>query len=263
MFFSDVEEKHAIKIHVNAYLKSMGLKGIKRGMLTDDTSEQNTDNSEHMRSFGMPLSRVYRTEKTLPNGHKVLVPRVVDIICNYLLEHAKKEGLFRRTGSKVRQKNLKRLLDGYEDIDWEEYDVLDVAAVLKTYLQDLPKSLIPKDYHDLFIACINHSNHETTLFLAVILLPRDHMDLLAYVMHFFKLISDNSRYNKMDPFNLAVCIGPTIMPVSEVKKIDAVVEIIRTLINSCQSIGFVSNDVIAGVGIDDDDEQQNSNCCCF
>lgn len=55
-----------------------------------------------------------------------------------------KEGLFRVSGSKKRQEELKDLLDKEENIDFDNgiFTPHDVASVLKIFLGDLPEPLL-------------------------------------------------------------------------------------------------------------------------
>ena len=55
-----------------------------------------------------------------------------------------KEGLFRVSGSKRRQEELKDLLDKEEDVDFDNgrFTPHDVATVLKIFLGDLPEPLL-------------------------------------------------------------------------------------------------------------------------
>lgn len=71
------------------------------------------------------------------------------ILCdNYVdidfLSDVSKEGLFRVSGSKKRQEELKDLLDKEENVDFDSgrFTPHDVASVLKIFLGDLPEPLL-------------------------------------------------------------------------------------------------------------------------
>lgn len=63
---------------------------------------------------------------------------------SYLFADVSKEGLFRVSGSKKRQEELKDLLDKEENIDFDNgrFTPHDVASVLKIFLGDLPEPLL-------------------------------------------------------------------------------------------------------------------------
>ena len=64
-----------------------------------------------------------------------------------------KEGLFRISGSKKRQEELKDLLDKDEHVDFNSsrFTPHDVASVFKNYLAELPEPLLTEASHDAYI----------------------------------------------------------------------------------------------------------------
>lgn len=97
----------------------------------------------------------------------VLVPKIVAVICSELYRrHLGQEGLFRKSGSSLRQKQLRDALECASPEAWVNIvrgnstsgggsDVvvsgLDLAALLKQWLRELPEPLIPRKFQLLFI----------------------------------------------------------------------------------------------------------------
>ena len=97
----------------------------------------------------------------------VLVPKIVSVICSELCRrHLGQEGLFRKSGSSFRQKQLRDALECASPEAWVNIvrgnstggggsDVvvsgLDLAAILKQWLRELPEPLIPRKFQLLFI----------------------------------------------------------------------------------------------------------------
>ena len=78
---------------------------------------------------------------------EVLIPKILTTLCAWLRaeERLRTEGVFRKSGSAARQKQLKVALEGTENWSGVLADsaVLDVASVLKQWLRELPEPLIP------------------------------------------------------------------------------------------------------------------------
>ena len=101
-----------------------------------------------VRIFGRPIRDLSKVLVPLPEVNpeeEMLVPKILVSLCDHLRPHLGTEGIFRKSGSTARQKSLRRSLEHSES--WEdllsEASVLDVAAVLKQWLRELPEPLLP------------------------------------------------------------------------------------------------------------------------
>ena len=97
----------------------------------------------------------------------VLVPKIVSVICSELSRcHLGQEGIFRKSGSTFRQKQLRDALESASPEAWvnivrggnsisggNDFVVSgqDLAAILKQWLRELPEPLIPRKFQLLFI----------------------------------------------------------------------------------------------------------------
>ena len=70
-----------------------------------------------------------------------------------MLSDIDKEGLFRISGSKKRQEDLKELVDKdiFIDLESGKFTAHDVATVLKQFLAELPEPLLTPELHHAFL----------------------------------------------------------------------------------------------------------------
>ncbi|KAJ8938729.1 hypothetical protein NQ318_005583 [Aromia moschata] len=195
--------------------------------------------------FGVSLQKLDVEDVKLKTGHMLPIPPLVHDLCEFILENAATEGIFRKAGSSSRQADIKSKIDGKKLITTEELDVIDVAAVLKYFLRQLPSPLVPHSYHKLFIACYDSDNTELNILLACLLLPIENLNLLTYMMQFFAQITAYSSLNKMTSYNLAVCIAPNIFAVVDfsAEKFSKITGITKALIEGSSDIGDISGDI--------------------
>ncbi|KAL4625084.1 SLIT-ROBO Rho GTPase-activating protein 1-like [Arapaima gigas] len=100
------------------------------------------------------------------------------------------------------------------------HDINSVAGVLKLYFRGLENSLFPKERFNDLISCIRIENlYERALYIHKVLLalPRPVLVLMRYLFAFLNHLSQYSDENMMDPYNLAICFGPTLMPTPDIQ----------------------------------------------
>ncbi|XP_049580146.1 SLIT-ROBO Rho GTPase-activating protein 1 isoform X1 [Syngnathus scovelli] len=150
------------------------------------------------------------------------IPRVVESCIRYInlygLQH---QGIFRVSGSQLEVNDIKNSFERGNDplIDDESnHDINSVAGVLKLYFRGLENPLFPKDRFSELLSCIRIDNlYDRALFIRKILLtiPRSVLVVMRYLFAFLNHLSQYSDENMMDPYNLAICFGPTLMPTPE------------------------------------------------
>ncbi|XP_036750817.2 SLIT-ROBO Rho GTPase-activating protein 1 isoform X7 [Manis pentadactyla] len=104
--------------------------------------------------------------------------------------------------------------------DQSNHDINSVAGVLKLYFRGLENPLFPKERFNDLISCIRVDNlYERALHIRKLLLtlPRSVLIVMRYLFAFLNHLSQYSDENMMDPYNLAICFGPTLMPVPEIQ----------------------------------------------
>lgn len=215
MLIYDVLHKETVYHSVVSDLRNYGVKyRFKKSMFKTEILEGTKQISKKI--FKTSLSYQPLDVVNLSSGGIVHVPVFISQATAFLEKYITQEGLFRKAGSQLRQKELMIRLDN-GDILGDKHHAIDVANCLKTFLRDLPEPLIPYVYHDLFIHCAMLKTFRVqALLLACILLPPHHLNTLAYFMEFLKKVSLYEKQNKMNVDNLAKVIGPNVMPLQEV-----------------------------------------------
>ncbi|KAG7202755.1 hypothetical protein KM043_009926 [Ampulex compressa] len=181
----------------------------------------------------------------LSSGGIVHVPVFVSQASTFLEQYIAQEGLFRKAGSHLRQKELMARLDKGGSLG-EKNNAIDIANCLKAFFRNLPEPLIPYAYHDLFLHCVMLKSHRVrALLLACLLLPPHHLNTLAFFMEFLKKVSLFEKQNKMNTENLAKVIGPNLMPlqVATMSAVQSRLEmhllIVKILIENAENIGVL------------------------
>uniref|UniRef100_A0A8C9YMA6 SLIT-ROBO Rho GTPase-activating protein 1 n=1 Tax=Sander lucioperca TaxID=283035 RepID=A0A8C9YMA6_SANLU len=131
------------------------------------------------------------------------------------------QGIFRVSGSQLEVNDIKNSFERGNDPladDENGHDINSVAGVLKLYFRGLENPLFPKERFNELLSCIRIENlYERALYIRKILLtiPRSVLIVMRYLFAFLNHLSQYSDENMMDPYNLAICFGPTLMPTPE------------------------------------------------
>ncbi|XP_033882220.1 SLIT-ROBO Rho GTPase-activating protein 1 isoform X3 [Acipenser ruthenus] len=179
---------------------------------------------EGYRAEYMTTSRGRRNSHARHQDSGQVIPRVVESCIRFInlygLQH---QGIFRVSGSQVEVNDIKNSFERGNDPltdDENNHDINSVAGVLKLYFRCLENPLFPKErFHDL-ISCIRIENlYERALYIRKLLitLPRSVLIVMRYLFSFLNHLSQYSDENMMDPYNLAICFGPTLMPVPDIQ----------------------------------------------
>lgn len=160
------------------------------------------------------------------------------------------EGIFRKNGNIRRLKEQCGLIDSDPGhVDLQSDNAIQIAALLKKFLRDLPEPLLTNNLYDLFM-CVP-STHFLTDFvemdkkedknvvmqLILCLLPKPNVDLLSVLVRFFVEVATFSG-NKMNIDNLATVIAPNILYTKAVvpESSSDVVDIVKILLQSHTTI---------------------------
>lgn len=176
--------------------------------------------------FGVPLDVIMEkdgAESTDGIGPGALrIPAVVDdAITTMRKMDLSVEGVFRKNGNIKRLNETAALIDkeGCDAIDLSKENVVQVAALLKKYLRELPDPLLTFKLHRLYIASQKIADEEQrrrVLHLTACLLPKSHRDCLEILFTFLSWVAsfhqvDEESGSKMDTHNLATVIAPNIL----------------------------------------------------
>ncbi|XP_070759592.1 SLIT-ROBO Rho GTPase-activating protein 2 isoform X3 [Enoplosus armatus] len=150
------------------------------------------------------------------------IPLMVESCIRFISRHGlQHEGIFRVSGSQVEVNDIKNAFERGEDPlagDQNDHDMDSIAGVLKLYFRGLDHALFPKEvFHDL-ISCVSmESLQERAVHIKKVLqsLQSKTLIIMRYLFAFLNHLSQYSEENMMDPYNLAICFGPTLMSVPE------------------------------------------------
>uniref|UniRef100_A0A8C4HT89 SLIT-ROBO Rho GTPase-activating protein 3 n=1 Tax=Dicentrarchus labrax TaxID=13489 RepID=A0A8C4HT89_DICLA len=148
------------------------------------------------------------------------IPLVVESCVRYInLYGLQQQGIFRVPGSQVEVNDIKNSFERGEDPlidDQNEHDINSVAGVLKLYFRGLENPLFPKERFLDFISTISESPERAHhIQQIVVTLPRTIIIVMRYLFAFLNHLSQYSDENMMDSYNLAICFGPTLMPIPD------------------------------------------------
>uniref|UniRef100_H3BGQ0 SLIT-ROBO Rho GTPase-activating protein 3 n=1 Tax=Latimeria chalumnae TaxID=7897 RepID=H3BGQ0_LATCH len=179
------------------------------------------------------------------------IPLVVESCIRYInLYGLQQQGIFRVPGSQVEVNDIKNSFERGDNVgedpladDQNEHDINSVAGVLKLYFRGLENPLFPKErFQDLISTIKMESTAERVhqIQQTLVTLPRAVIIVMRYLFAFLNHLSQYSDENMMDPYNLAICFGPTLMPIPDgqdpVSCQSHVNEVIKTIIINNEAI---------------------------
>uniref|UniRef100_A0A3Q4BJT2 SLIT-ROBO Rho GTPase-activating protein 1 n=1 Tax=Mola mola TaxID=94237 RepID=A0A3Q4BJT2_MOLML len=143
------------------------------------------------------------------------IPVVVESCVRYInLYGLQQQGIFRVPGSQVEVNDIKNAFERGEDPlvdDQADHDINSAAGVLKLYFRGLESPLFPKE-KNVFTHCAERAHQLQQI---IVTLQRPVIIVMRYLFAFLNHLSQYSDENMMDPYNLAICFGPTLMPIPD------------------------------------------------
>uniref|UniRef100_A0A8C1RWU1 SLIT-ROBO Rho GTPase-activating protein 3-like n=1 Tax=Cyprinus carpio TaxID=7962 RepID=A0A8C1RWU1_CYPCA len=138
------------------------------------------------------------------------IPLVVESCIRFINLHGlHHEGIFRVPGSQTEVNHIRDAFERGEDpLTDSESDIDSVAGVLKLYFRGLEKPLFPEES---FSQLMELAQIKTV----VSSFPRPVIIVMRYLFAFLHHVSQYSDENMMQPYNLAVCFGPSLLRGSE------------------------------------------------
>ncbi|XP_058844681.1 SLIT-ROBO Rho GTPase-activating protein 3 isoform X3 [Acipenser ruthenus] len=185
--------------------------------------------------------------ETFIEGSGQAIPLVVESCVRYInLYGLQQQGIFRVPGSQVEVNDIKNSFERGEDPltdDHNDHDINSVAGVLKLYFRGLENPLFPKErFLDLMSTIKLETSAERVHHVQqlIVPLPRTVIIVMRYLFAFLNHLSQYSDENMMDAYNLAICFGPTLMPIPDGQDPVAcqahVNEVIKTIIMHNEAI---------------------------
>ncbi|KAG9255130.1 RhoGAP domain-containing protein [Emericellopsis atlantica] len=215
-------------------------------------------------TFGVPLEMIIErdgAESTDGVGPGTLrIPAVVDdIIASMRKMDLSVEGVFRKNGNIKKQQELVERInnEGCETINFMDQPVIQLAAMLKRYLRDLPDPLMTHKLYRLWISAAkieDYDKRKHCLHLTCCLLPKSHRDVLEILFSFMKWAGsfhqlDEELGSKMDIRNLATVIAPNILTnPAKASMLDGeaiyVIDAVETMISNIEEMCQVPDEIL-------------------
>ncbi|XP_077406267.1 rho GTPase-activating protein 23-like isoform X3 [Vanacampus margaritifer] len=196
--------------------------------------------TDNPKAFGV------RLENCQPAVNHKFVPQIVDMCCGVVeatgLEYT---GIYRVPGNNAMVSNLQEHLNKGFDINtaeerWQDLNV--ISSLLKTFFRKLPEPLFTDDKYNCFIDANRIEDTRDRLKTMKKLihdLPDHYYHTLKFLVCHLKRVADHAEQNKMEPRNLALVFGPTLVRSSEDTMKDMIThmpdryKIVETLILHC------------------------------
>ncbi|XP_056149672.1 rho GTPase-activating protein 21 [Lampris incognitus] len=165
-----------------------------------------------------------RLDDCPPAQNNRFVPLIVEICCKVVEERGLEyTGIYRVPGNNAAISSMQEELNskGMTDIDvqedkWRDLNV--ISSLLKSFFRKLPEPLFTNEKYAEFIEA-NRAEDSVErlkeLKRLILELPDHHYETLKFLSAHLKRVSENCEMNKMEPRNLAIVFGPTLVRTSE------------------------------------------------
>uniref|UniRef100_A0A1I8ND25 Uncharacterized protein n=1 Tax=Musca domestica TaxID=7370 RepID=A0A1I8ND25_MUSDO len=180
-----------------------------------DLSPSNlSSSSKTVGSIGVPL-------KTCPmSKSNEYVPTLVDVCTNIVeTKGLGVVGIYRIPGNKAAISELSDQVNKSDfswdrcntDVRWEDVNV--VSSLLKLFIRSLPDALLPSSFYSQFIEADKKEGMERLTELKALLeaLPRYSHETMKHLFRHLNRVSKHCDVNLMEPKNLAIIFGPSII----------------------------------------------------
>ncbi|XP_047468080.1 rho GTPase-activating protein 21-like isoform X3 [Mugil cephalus] len=165
-----------------------------------------------------------RLDDCPPAQTNKFVPLIVEVCCKLVEERGLEyTGIYRVPGNNAAISNMQEELNnkGMNDIDiqddkWRDLNV--ISSLLKSFFRKLPEPLFTNDRYADFIEANRIEDPVERLKVIKRMLhelPDHHYETLKFLSAHLKTVAENSEKNKMEPRNLAIVFGPTLVRTTE------------------------------------------------
>uniref|UniRef100_A0AAR2IHM7 SLIT-ROBO Rho GTPase-activating protein 3-like n=1 Tax=Pygocentrus nattereri TaxID=42514 RepID=A0AAR2IHM7_PYGNA len=232
--FQETEDSYFMKVKdhlINDLL--MSKQKAKHNLLEVAIQKAETLGSHHHRKHSRRSVRQRKNQSTIGQSHisqkpfsadmlsyiqasEQPIPLVVESCIRFInLNGLHHEGIFRVSGSQL---EINRLRDAFESGDDpladDVCDMDTVACVLKLYFRGMENPLFPKDSFEQLMECgrlEDDAEKAAQLKTVILSYPPPLIVVMRYLFTFLNHVSQYSDENMMQPYNLAVCFGPSLI----------------------------------------------------
>lgn len=214
-------------------IKSRGSKKSRKKPLPPTQEETVSDS----KTYGIPL------DQCPPSPSHEFVPLFIVKCCSIVEKYGLDVvGVYRVPGNTGGITYLKEELKkdirevDFTDDRWRDVNV--VSSLLKLFFRKLPNPLIPTEQYSAFIHANrtpNPPDRMANLRRQIHNLPEHHFATLKFLAKHLKVISSNSKVNKMEVRNLAIVFGPTLIRTAD----DNMVTMVQDMSDQCKIVESV------------------------
>lgn len=212
------------------------------------------------------LTKKYGIDSDLGVGpSKLRIPILIDdLICSLKTKDMSVEGIFRLNGNIKKLRELTDQINGnpLRSPDFTAQTAVQLAALMKKWLRDLPNPLLTFNLYDLWISSQKEPDHvkkKRIIKLIYCMLPRSHRNLVEVLLYFFNWVAsfaeiDEETGSKMDIHNLATVISPNILyakPANENEQLPQsgdsyflAIEVVNQLIETHDELSVIPDDLL-------------------
>lgn len=219
------------------------------------------------RTFGV------RLEDCQPSASNKGLPLIVESCCRLVEERGLEcMGIYRVPGNNAVVSSLQDQLNkGLIEIDLQDerwHDLNVISSLLKSFFRKLPEPLFTDDKYNDFIEANRMEDPRErlkTLRKLICDLPVHYFCTLRFLVRHLRTVADHSEKNKMEPRNLALVFGPTLVRTSEDSMTDMVThmpdryKIMETLIQHADWFFSEDMDKVEKTPVDEKDTQSVPN----
>ncbi|XP_039628856.1 uncharacterized protein LOC120541369 isoform X1 [Polypterus senegalus] len=242
-------------VKVTAALQQLKAAGIKvKGFKKVTQVEQAQTGSSF--SFGCELNLL---PHCVAPGFQATVPKFLVDTCEFLSMHLQTEGLFRKSGSISRIRELRtRLEQGEAALDvFLPMQACDVAVLLKQFIRELPSPLLPFYLQGPLCQAQDlqePSQRENATLLLTTLLPQSSTCTLRYLCRFLQCVAERCDDNRMGVSSLAVVFSPTLfhfpkpgaqLSAETEQLLERLANVVQILITNAEYIGNIPATILS------------------
>ncbi|XP_078146082.1 T cell activation RhoGTPase activating protein b [Centroberyx gerrardi] len=189
--------------------------------------------------FGQPLGKICPDDGSLPKP-------LTEMLVLLWKKGPSTEGVFRKPCNNKMRETIREQLNSGLEVDMEGQPVALLVGLLKSFLKELPGSLLVSELYDKWMKALDSEDarqRASEIKRVVDTLPGPNRLLLQHLLSVLHHILESADTNKMDAHNLAVCIAPTLLQLGDTPlveqrdKMDKVTKLTEFLIEHCAILG--------------------------
>lgn len=170
-----------------------------------------TEADSRTQLFGQALCKICPDDSSLPKP-------VTELLVLLRKKGPTTEGVFRKPCNSKKMRDVREQLNSGAEVDLDDQPVVLLVGLLKSFLKELPGSLLLSDLYDKWMIALDiQDTQQQSLEITKVVedLPGPNKLLLQHLICVLHHILESADTNKMDAHNLAVCIGPTLLQLDD------------------------------------------------